>query len=173
MRSKQVILMSNQIEKGIIVKLEEMLYAENKTNVRYQEGKHNNKYETQQLYYTPTHTHLVGVNSLSVQWAADRHISSLHVNGEETFGILIGTGSRQLKDMVPRLVCWNHLQTHTTINDTFNRKLFLFSSPWFLRQKANHLYFGSHWIPFFISNLIACIWADRTHWAWNSDKDPS
>lgn len=57
-----------------------------------------------------TNTNLVRLDGLTVQWATNWHVSRLHVNGEETFGILVGTGARQSENVVSGLLCWNHLQ---------------------------------------------------------------
>lgn len=60
-------------------------------------------------------TDLVWIDDLSVQWASDWHISCVYVNSKETFGVLVRASSCQSENMVPRLLCWNHLQakTHT------------------------------------------------------------
>lgn len=80
---------------------------------RREKSIHTNTTSTGSNKGTDKHTDLVEGNGLPVQWAADWHVSCFQVNGEETFGILVSTGACQSEDMVPWLLCWNHLQTHT------------------------------------------------------------
>lgn len=115
------------------------------------------------LSHARTHTDLVGVNSLPVQWAADWHISSVYVNGEETFGILVSTGACQPEDMILWLLCWNHLQTHTqnSVSHSWNREQPPPPHDWW-RHTETH----------FLRELVDMRLCKKAYCAWNGDVNP-